>query len=516
MDFKKPSILQIIMVLFIVSLGFSFVCMPRYTDDLWYAFELHDYLEGEQHRFPFTEIANTWKHHFLSDNARLSNIVFVPFLLLPKWVGSLLATLLFGYAVFGMLKLCGVETDSTRNLFPVSVVLFLLAFALPWYDSMGSENLQFNYLISIGLGVAVLNVFFSKKKIFWPTAFLVGLLLGLWHEGFGVPLLCGICVCAVVRRKIIKASQVALLIGLLAGCVCLMSCPVFFDRAYDKEHIWAAGHLLFIAASHSAVFVLLLSVALAAAMKRLQVLNQPVSIVLLVSIFASLAIHVYATRTPRTGMWAEFASIFMSAYVIMNLMPSRHKLIFNTTACVLLALTAVHQWFMDFHSVRIGRQFNNAVERYLTSADGTVFVDFTTEYDSPLLAWYSPDYTLFTSAPSRLMTGYYYRPDDCDICEFKPVPTALEYVSVESGQPVAGNAGIRINGSHLFMPCDSLNSGEFRASIDFGYKTVSDCRLIYIPFVSKKDGQRYVYLYPWRRIIEMKFGSIRRINIKHI
>lgn len=513
MDFKKPTMLQFIVALFIVSLGFSFVCMPRYTDDLWYAFELHDYLEGEQYGFPFTEIANTWKHHFLNDNARLSNIVFVPFLLLPKWVGSILATLLFGYAVFGMLKLCGVGTDSARNLFPVSVVLFLLAFAMPWYDSMGSENLQFNYLISMGLAVAALSAFFSGKKMFWPIAFLLGLLLGLWHEGFGVPLLCGIGVYAVVRRKIIKASQVALLIGLLGGCVCLMSCPVFFDRAYDREHIWTLGHLMFIAVSHIAVFVLVLSVVVAAAMKRLHILNQPVPVVLLVSIVVSLAIHVYATRTPRTGMWAEFASIFMSAYVIANLMPHRRKLVLSVAACILLALTAAHQWLMDIHSVRIGRQFSEAVERYATSADGTVFVDFTTEYDSPLLAWYSPDFTLFTSAPSRLMTGYYYRRDDCDVNEFKPVPTALEYISAESGRPVAGNSGIRINGSHLFMPCDSLNSGEFRATIDFGYKTVSDCRLIYIPFVSKKDGQRYAYLYPWRRIIEMRFGSIRRISI---
>ena len=65
------------------------------------------------------------------------------------------------------------------------------------------------------------------------------------------------------------------------------------------------------------------------------------------------------------------------------------------------------------------------------------------------------------------------------------------------------------------LPVTALNlrSGEFYASIDFGLVRKNNTRIFFLPFISKADNLPYVYLYPWRAIIEYRISSPRAIDI---
>ncbi len=54
-------------------------------------------------------------------------------------------------------------------------------------------------------------------------------------------------------------------------------------------------------------------------------------------------------------------------------------------------------------------------------------------------------------------------------------------------------------------------SDEFTATIDYGRFSKNGVRVFYIPFTSQADGRPYLYLYPWRAIIEYRIGKPRAI-----
>lgn len=84
-------------------------------DDLWYGLRFKDYVIGDINLATVcSDIWETWKSHYLTDNSRLSNVVFVPFLLLPKWIGSGIAVVCWWYAVRRGVEIVGVGTQIGR------------------------------------------------------------------------------------------------------------------------------------------------------------------------------------------------------------------------------------------------------------------------------------------------------------------------------------------------------------------------------------------------------------------
>lgn len=88
--------------LFAIGMGIFLIGMPKYLDDLWFLCSFGDWFRGNgvdyptndinlfSTEFPWKEIQETWRDHYMYDNARLGNIIVVLFLLLPKWIGSLI------------------------------------------------------------------------------------------------------------------------------------------------------------------------------------------------------------------------------------------------------------------------------------------------------------------------------------------------------------------------------------------------------------------------------------------
>lgn len=497
----------VLWLLFIATIAFFFVGMPRYVDDFWYAENIRPWIEGRGAGSPWPAIVETWRFHYLTDNARLANVLIVPLLLLPKWMGSLPAAIALGAAAVWLAAMAA----RRLGFFSSALVMFLMAYCLPWYDVMGSEDLQINYHIPTLLAVWCMAIFLGKARPYGIAgAFAVGLVTGAWHEGFAVPLLAGMAVAAISYRDYRRPECLAVAAGLAAGLIYLLACPAFFNRAAEAAEIFTLSRIAVVAASHPAfLLACLLSAAMLLSPRRRRRLAEPLYIILMVSAVVSIGIQLVATRTPRTGWWGEFASIFMVVYLLRGVADSR-SITVKAAAAAMALLAFAHQALTDYYTVVIRRDFDKAIANYSLPEPAQHFADFVTEHEAPLLAWFSPDFNLFTSRANREIIKDYYHPDDGH--EFAVIPEELRMATPATGTPLGGNIGARSIGGHIFMPDPGVEGAdEFEATINFGRFTRRGMRVFYIPFTSEADGRRYLYLYPWRAIIEYRLGRPQAI-----
>ena len=489
--------------MFIASLAFFFTGMPRYVDDFWYAENIRPWLEGKGEGSPWPAIAETWRFHYLSDNARLANVLIVPLLMLPKWVGSLPAAIALGAAAVWLTALAARRI----GFFSSATAMFLMAYCLPWYDVMGSEDLQLNYHIPTLGAVWCVAIFLGKARPYGVAgAFLAGLVTGAWHEGFALPLIAGMAAAAILCTGYRRPNAIAVAAGLSAGLAYLLAAPAFFSRAAGAAEIFTLSRITFTAATHPAiVLALALSAAALLSPRHRHKLSDPLYVILLVSALASAGIQLVATRTPRTGWWGEFAAIFIVVYLLRGVADHR-RVPAIAAAAVMCIMAFVHQALTDYYTVVIRRDFDKAIANYSRPEPEPYFADFVTEHEAPLPAWFSPDFNLFTSRANREMVKGYYHPDDSH--EFTVIPEELRLVTADSGNALGGNTGAREAGGHLFMPDPGVTeSDEFTATIDYGRFSKNGVRVFYIPFTSQADGRPYLYLYPWRAIIEYRIGK---------
>lgn len=495
---------------FILMYGIFFCLMPGYMDEFWYAKDIFAPGQGGV----FNGVLNTIRLHCNYDNARVANMIYCFFLLIPKWIGGILATAAFAYVILAGRRLTGINREQGKtSIFKTSFFLFLMAFCLPWYDTMGSECYQFNYILSSMLATMALMLFFGTGRQAHSVAFLLfGIFTGAWHEGFSVPLIAGFSACLVFFPKTRTRNNLFLTIGLIIGFSFLVCAPSFFMRlnSVSENKTLSPGHIAAIILMHPA-FVLMFIFTGIALIRKIR-LRSPLFICLVAAAVCSFVIHIFSTKVPRTGWFCELSSIF-AILIISNSKPtkpgeSKRWSKFSTTASIiLLGLTFAHLIIVDMNVIKIRNQFNYALKSYVKNPAEPIFMDFDTEHTANLLSWYAPDYTLFNAPANILLISEYFDNGH----EFRVIPARLADASSENGTPVNSNLDIRQLDSHLFMPTDSTDNFEIIADVDFGIIKRRNVRLICYPFVSRKDDRRYAYIYPWRCMIEGKLGCINEI-----
>lgn len=515
----RPYAGTAVLALLTVTFAVFFIGMPRYLDDLWYSFHLKPWLDGVPGAPLWQAMVDTWTEHITTDNVRLANMVCVPFMILPKWVGSGISALLWGLSMAWGARLASLDP---RRLTPLLCLgLCLWAFFMPWYDSMGVENFQFNYIWSTFLAVGAMRLFFSHGSGRRVCVFLAGVLAGMWHEGFTAPLLASFGFLLLFCPHTRTPRAWWLTAGLALGMIWMLAWPTSWHRVANVtgENEFGAGRVLFISFQHPAFILMLLTAGVALCRRKWRgLLADPVVLALVVSAFTSVVIHFLTTRTSRTGWWAEFCAVVAVISLLRRMWPtfaSSRSLMSGCISALLLALTFAHQVMVDYYTIRIGQAYRKALDMHMKSGRDSVFAEVPDEHTSPLICLYAPDFTPLLAPVNLTFVNIYYHRDDNG--QFIPVPEQLRRVTASSGTavpPVPGGVDLHIRelDGRLFMPVDETARGEFTADVDFGYTRKQGVRMIYYPFVSEADGRRYAYLYPWRRVVEMRLGHIQALS----
>ena len=508
--------------LYVTTVAVMFLLMPPLADDLWFGSEIYTALQGGSE---ISEpVRDTWQLHYRYDNSRLANVVFVIFLLLPKFVGNIVAIMAFGATLYISYRLISQFSERPCSDKTVLIFLFLVTFALPWYDNMALECYQFNYIISTFLALCAVWMFFNSETgaRFRPfLLFLFGLIVGGWHEGFSVPVFFALSACIVLFKKYRNLSNILLLLGIVGGMAWIFLSPASLSRLKDGADLISSRRVLVIILSHP-IFILL-SVITAASIwiRRLRrFATSPLFICLYLAAVCSFCIHAVSVLSPRAGWWCEFSSILCLCFALNCLIDHCKKCSRSILARGLyisgILLIFAHWFLVDYHTYKLYASYDKVVADYKESSDGVVFAEFIPEYASPRLALMSPSFIIYHVPQFRSMFEGYFRLDK----PLSVIPKELESATYSDGKPVGGNLGVREIDGFYFMEYDRFMSevrengenGEFTGTIGIGNRHYNGRRIFFFHYRNTL-GEHLTYLLPYRVYLETTFGKISSIGL---
>ncbi|MDE6311383.1 MAG: hypothetical protein K2L96_06150 [Muribaculaceae bacterium] len=479
----------------VAAFGAMYLIMPYFSDDFWYMEPLRSFIEGETSTPDFGAIYDSISYHYLNDNARLSNTVFTFLICIPRQILALISTLLTGAALVALMRLARV---SLRRWQAVVWLCALFATTLPWYDCMFSLCFQFNYVWGLACMLAALVLFLSDRarscRAMLP-AFLLGVIIGGWHEGFSVPALCACMALAILwPRRYLSASRIALMAGLCVGILWLVTAPPFFrytegpdvgqpdiySRIYRtlRVNIFGVGGL---------------ALALAALWRKRTraAALAPANVACAAGCTAAMMIYGYALVSYRVAFPAQLLAIPLIVYNFSLLFGGAHRRwrMVSGRACTVLAgvFLTVHYAY----SVKATADFRAGMKR----AEGNdAFIDFPWTAKTPFAALGKPiglslDTYMQVDANFRKMTA---RP------ALHLLPSELEYVTAESGRPVDGTPGLRELSGFYFIPVENPElrpdvAPNVRVCFGRRYHTVRSFTAM--PFTSRGDGKDYYCIF---------------------
>ena len=172
---------------------FAFVCIcftwcfmifPYAADDWWYLSEiLYKGTDLNGHHTMSMGLRESIEWHYLHDTSRIGNTLGAILLLVPKWLPQLVSSCSFCFGLWLMTKLAGIKKGETIKLI---WFVFFVVFGVMWQEHMFTVMYAFNYIVVIPLYIGVILIFIRHETFRCLYAGILGLLLGVWHESYGL------------------------------------------------------------------------------------------------------------------------------------------------------------------------------------------------------------------------------------------------------------------------------------------------------------------------------------------
>lgn len=515
------------LLLFFAGFGYFFIATPKYSDDIWYlqgwgqwfveqGVELpSDGVNVFTAPIPADKVKETVLSHMDFDNVRLSNIIGFHFLFPPKWVGSSLALMAWFAAVFGIFRLSGVSMRQSRFL---PLAIFLLTFVMPWHEFMGSIIFQFNYVLPSALSLCTLWLMLERPegRAGQTGLFMLALITGCWHEGFGFPMLCSGALVAACYRRCRTRWMWLVLAGLTLSMFWHFGylSPTFGRATNQRWMNYDAERLLTGLIRYKGIWVGVAATAVFIARRGFrQFISHPEYLYLWSSAVICVVL-VYASGVPRAAWWGNLCMVILVLRMCVTLTdPHRiiHKGPVMITAVLLLAASYLQIALLDIFTYRFAREYRRYYAEYLANPGGQIYSGLV---GKPWKSWWmmptvNSDWNLYYSRAPELY-GF-----DLAGNEMKLIPEQLRYVTADSGRPLGGNMKLREYDGHLFAPSDDKYASIVSADVDLGFIGLKDVDIATIPFISEKDGKGYVYVDLVFRDFEKRMFDIKGIYLTH-
>lgn len=499
--------------IYFLGFGIYLIGMPKYIDDYWYLEQFRGWFSGQgiedpewggnffKAGFPWREMVDTWEWHYENDTFRLGNILVVPFLLLPKWVGSSVAFGFWIYAVVGGMRLVGIDVRRSP-LVPVALAVYYVL--MPWRYYMGSLDYQFNYLIPSGLLVWLLMRLKGDKYSSVPgltgTAVL-SFVLGWWHEGFGVPALCGVFIMLMMSRFRNKA-MIWSLIGLIVGLILDMSSPGIRERAGDSAgYSGVTVNTIFELVRSEWMFflgIILLTSGFCSRRIRVRLLGKAWVWSIGAVCLASCGLWIMIQGGDRVGWACGLLSVPFCLGIMKLYWPKftgSYGALSAILTAVIMGIVVAGLVMIDVETMRLRRQHSRIMATVASNpVPQAIFEDYRCMGEQSPLMLGMPSWS-FSGSGLRYLSHYFLNSGEGH--RIYCVPRELEGVRSDSGTPVPGSGGFREVEGKYFAPYEGPLEGQktMKIELDFG-KGYTNAFCIAGVFTSKGDGKRYVFIDP--------------------
>lgn len=324
------------------------------------------------------------------DNARLDNILFmaIRMSLLPKWIPAFVV----GLSASALLWGCGLLCTPRRKDLPFVIAAFWgwMTFTFSWrFGTMGIDN-SFNVLLPSAMTVWFLLMMrrVAEKKVS-ATALTVGcvyaFICGWIHEGYAVPVGCGLGVWALSRRFRMSRQWWILTAVFAVAAVYVVSAPGLWMRAVAASANGAAVNIKTMVTLSVPVWALLgvLCVAVVARFRDLKRLAgrcwaEPMTMVAFVAFVVSVAIVMKSSVSNPRALWIcnLFASIVMFRLLRFVFVTWAPRVLSVLAVCAVALITVFYA-----NVIRVQRQIcreEYEIERQMAESEsGTVFRDYS-------------------------------------------------------------------------------------------------------------------------------------------
>lgn len=523
--------------LFIVAIGVFMIGMPKYSDDLWYMFNLRDWFYEQniynftlggnilKYGIPWTDIFKTWHDHWLTDNIRIGNLLVIFFLLLPKWVGSGFALLILIYSIIECFRIADINFRKSPL---VLLGILIFGICLPWWDRMGSMDYQFNYVLSTGVGLWFLsrlkinNGTGKQTKIGGITCiitFLVGFLAGAWHEGFSIPIMIGVIFLLFMYKSCRNKNFYWGLSGIVIGIALISFTPgtfyrlsLFYNPSIDSlddklRYIILYNLIFYLFLVVCMLFILRKGIKLFLKDKLLTfcVINGLIPIIILTIIY----------NVPRITWWTQIVSLIGLIHILNIEWPIYWKRYKSTNLIFLIPLYILmlcHFVWCDLYVIKMRNTFIKGIEDYIAFPDKTVFGEVITLKNQEPICYKLPDALFFGIYLGQTGTILYPFVGKND---FKIIPKELKFTEASSGRLIKGGLGIREFNGRLIVEENKTSFPEFdlvKLKADYG-KGYMEVFAYSYKFKSEADGKDYRYIHlmsPWYL---QQFGELRSLKL---
>ncbi|MGM9816144.1 MAG: hypothetical protein ACI304_03695 [Lepagella sp.] len=551
-DRIKISFNTLLLIIFLVGVGFYFLGTPRTGDDYTFLEFFKPWLDSQpeilneqgfamvdkggnifKYGFPIDEYVETIKNRYEGNNIRLANITAIFFLILPRWIGPLITLLLIFLIVRESFRMADLDPDSSP-LMPIYLGLFTI---LIWNgDALNEFDFQVNYLWGVFVAVMLLRCLRSQKRGI-ASSIILGVVMGWWHEGLALPILVGLVTMCIVFRECRQKKYYAAIVAMAIGFGFQVMSPGTQERInggfVSLSYMFSIETVKMII-RETVFFWIALLLALIAAIRVgwRRVFCDRLVLFLLVSSFVSLCVLCRTFVFSRSGFWMYYAIGVMIIRLFAIISPnfsSRYNCKNLAVGIPLLLLIYTHWGYVSYYSVRINKIVNEQLALWFEHPGETRFADVIPLQEMPLMCG-NFQLTRYCLMPYFDFIKLYYAPDiekryGKSVTGYDEmmslIPERLRDVTVDSGRAMPGGSPIREYKGLLFMPETEfvtqvlkklgMTRWEFTISCDYGKGYVN--RNVYLTsFISEADGKRYCYVEPIVIWYVAHFKSIKRIS----
>lgn len=508
------------LILALIALLWGTICfyVPLQMED-WNFNVTYLRFNGGQDDFSLQAFVDLWMNNRGVDNSRLANVLsplattIPPFTAIYPWLsGAVLAGLIF---MVGKLGLGRKLNWQSLALVWLSVVLFL-----PWRSSMFIKTHQLGYAYTAFFNLVFIYLMLRQEKQGWkwPATICTGLVAAVaanMHEGFSVPILCGLGAWAISRKLKMSWQFYAVGAVYLIFTVWILTSEGVWSRFFRESQTHSLQQPLPIIIFDSSMMIALvfgLSCGILFRKTReiiFSTVKKPAFILLTVAAVAAWAIGIIVSFTSRTAFLPQCFCLCAIWMLLRDLMPGHWNK--RASVCAILALTlcSAHACTAIIWQKKIWDESEDIFARIFEDHATNIYYDivmpetvpaYTLQFPTKLL-WH----TGFSLAAIRNKSKNY---------ELAIVPTALRDANPENSSAIEGNARAFIKDGAMFR---RLKSEEIEGGVngDCSYSaTLSDGSVLnsfpaFQVEYANEAGEKFVYIrlnkIDSRRIIRLDY-----------
>lgn len=332
--------------------------------------------------------------HWLDTNGRMANMLTPLFLsFLPKLLTDIFMGVFMSLLLWNVLKIVGLIQAKRQSLkgdvsiFLSVVLLALLMFTLPWWDSLLLYDCWLNYPVALCIGLMVVNLLRGRERNLLMTVFICffSFIAGAMHEACGIALSAGLIAYYVISNRRSDKKKKWIATSYITGSIFVLLSPGIWKRFGTSNAEVGIFEVLITSDFYLLLLLLIISVSLLTEGGRRR-LSQMVGsrwIIFVVAATVSGCFSAVSGIIGRTGFFSQvFSLIAIFMYFSHFSLSQRKKNVRGITLFICL-LVMIHSVGFAVYQRRAGRELSDAVKSYSASADGLVFMDYMRDEDVP-------------------------------------------------------------------------------------------------------------------------------------